>query len=92
MIRPLFTEIALFLIPFVVYALFLVATRKGVLDPASWPAARLAGLVIVALILMIGSFAWFVSSDRAPPSSVYIPAHIDESGNFVPGQAVPRTQ
>ena len=45
MIRPVLTEIALFLAPFVVYAVFLWATRAGVLHPDSWsPAARcLAG-------------------------------------------------
>ena len=32
MIRPVFTEIALFLTPFVLYAVFLWATRAGVLD------------------------------------------------------------
>ena len=31
MIRPAFTEIGIFLIPFAVYALFLVATRSGLL-------------------------------------------------------------
>jgi len=31
MIRPVFTEIALFLLPFLVYAVFLWATRAGVL-------------------------------------------------------------
>ena len=30
MIRPIFTELALFLTPFVVYAAFLVATRAGI--------------------------------------------------------------
>ena len=34
MIRPVFTEVALFLVPFLVYAVFLWATRAGVLDPA----------------------------------------------------------
>ncbi len=29
MIRPAFTEIGIFLIPFAVYALFLIATRSG---------------------------------------------------------------
>ncbi|MEA2862063.1 MAG: hypothetical protein QOC84_19, partial [Bradyrhizobium sp.] len=29
MIRPAFTEIGIFLIPFVVYAAFLLATRSG---------------------------------------------------------------
>ena len=44
MIRPVLTELALFLAPFVVYAIFLWATRAGVLDPESWPlpAHRLA--------------------------------------------------
>ena len=30
MIRPVLTEVGIFLIPFAVYALFLVATRSGV--------------------------------------------------------------
>ena len=56
MIRPVLTELALFLAPFAVYAIFLWATRAGVLDPAQWSLARLAWLVIAALVLMIGSF------------------------------------
>lgn len=90
MIRPVFTELALFLIPFVVYAVFLVATRKGLLEPASWPLARIAWLVIAALLLTIGSFVWFATFGGAPPGSIYIPAHVDEDGNFVPGRTVPR--
>ena len=34
MIRPIFTEIGLFLTPFVIYAVFLIATRAGVLAAA----------------------------------------------------------
>ncbi len=89
MIRPVFTEIVLFLIPFAVYVLFLVATSKGLLDPAHWPVARLASLVIAALVLMLGSFLYFATFGGAPPGSTYIPAHVDESGNFVPGRTVP---
>ena len=37
MIRPALTELLIFLIPFAVYALFLLATRSGVLVQASWP-------------------------------------------------------
>ena len=50
MIRPVFTEIGLFLLPFVLYAAFLIATRAGVMQPAAWTLPRLAGLVIVSLI------------------------------------------
>jgi len=90
MIRPVFTEIALFLIPFAVYVVFLVATRKGLLDPAHWPLARIAWLVIAALALMLGSFLWFAHFGGAPPDSIYIPAHVDENGNFVPGRTAPK--
>jgi hypothetical protein len=84
MIRPILTEIALFLTPFVMYAAFLIATRAGVLDPASWPLRRITGLVIVSLVLMIGSFLLLAQFSGAPPGSTYVPAHI-EDGKFVPG-------
>src|SRR5690349_4927981 len=78
MIRPISIEVALFLIPFAVYGLFLVATRKGMLDPEHWPLARLAWLVIAALVLMLGSLVWLATFGGAPPDSIYIPAHVDE--------------
>jgi hypothetical protein len=89
MIRPAFTELVLFLTPFALYGLYLLATRRGLLDPASWPAKRIASLAIIALVLMIGSFAGLVSFGL-PPDSIYIPAHVDENGHFVPGRTVPK--
>ena len=83
MIRPIATEIGLFLIPFVVYAAFLLATRAGILHPNAWTLPRLAGLVIASLILMVGSFVALVQFGRPPPGSIYEPAHI-EAGKFVP--------
>jgi uncharacterized membrane protein YczE len=85
MIRPAFTEIGLFLLPFVLYAVFLWATKAGVMDPESWPLSRLAWLTIAALVLVIGSFIYFANYTGAPPGSRYVPAHI-EDGKFVPGQ------
>jgi len=84
MIRPIFTEIGLFLTPFVIYAAFLAATRAGVLQPSSWTMRRLAALVIVSLMLVIGSFVLLAQFSGAPPGSVYVPAHV-ENGKFVPG-------
>ena len=51
MIRPFFTELGLFLAPFVLYAAFLLATRAGVLQPRAWTLPRLAGLVVASLAL-----------------------------------------
>ncbi len=84
MIRPVLTEIALFLTPFVLYAVFLVATKAGVMDLKSWPVVRVATLAIAALALMLGSFIFFAHFSGAPPGSNYVPAHI-EDGKFVPG-------
>jgi hypothetical protein len=84
MIRPVFTEIALFLVPFLVYAVFLWATRAGVLEPASWSMARLAWLLIAALSLMLGSFVMLAEFSGAPAGSTYVPAHVDD-GKLRPG-------
>ncbi len=85
MIRPVFTEIALFLTPFVLYAIFLVATRTGVLDASAWTVGRVFWLLIAALSLMVGSFVLLAQFAGAPPGSTYVPAHV-EDGKFVPGQ------
>ncbi len=85
MIRPVLTEVALFLTPFVVYAIFLWATQVGVLDPAQWSIGRIAWLLIASLVLMIGSFVVLAHWGGAPPGSTYTPAHI-EDGKLVPGQ------
>ena len=69
MIRIGFTEIALFAAPFVLYAVFLGATKAGVLDAESWPLSRLAWLAIAALLLVVGSFIYFAHFTGAPPVS-----------------------
>jgi hypothetical protein len=84
MIRQLFTEIGIFLIPFAVYALFLVATRTGLLAPDSWPLHLVARLVVGSLLLVIISFIMLANFSGAPPNSTYVPAHI-ENGKLVPG-------
>jgi tellurite resistance protein TehA-like permease len=84
MIKPFATEIALFLTPFVIYAVFLLATRAGIMRPSAWTLPRMAGLVIVSLVLVVGSFLILAQFSGAPPGSTYVPAHI-ENGKFVPG-------
>jgi heme/copper-type cytochrome/quinol oxidase subunit 3 len=85
MIRAILTEVALFVTPFVLYALFLAATRAGVLDPQSWPPKVLAILTAVALLLLLASFLWLAQYKGAPAGSDYVPPHM-EDGKLVPGQ------
>ena len=84
MIRPVLTEVGIFLIPFVAYALFLIATRSGVFVSSSWPAHLVAKLVLGSLLLVIISFVLLAHFSGAPPNSTYVPAHI-ENGRLVPG-------
>jgi hypothetical protein len=88
MIRPALTEIGIFLIPFAVYALFLMASRTGVLTQAAWPLHVLARLVLGALLLVVVSFVLLAHFSGAPPDSTYVPAHV-EDGKFVPGVEKP---
>ncbi len=87
MIRPVLTELAIFLIPFVAYAIFLVATRAGVFASSSWPAHLIAKLVMGSLLLVIISFVLLAHFSGAPPDSTYVPAHI-EDGKLVPGAEI----
>jgi hypothetical protein len=84
MIRPIATEIGLFLAPFVLYALFLISTRTGVVQASAWTTPRVAGLFIASLLLMIASLVLLAQFSGAPPGSTYVPAHV-ENGRFVPG-------
>ncbi|MCX7320522.1 MAG: DUF6111 family protein [Hyphomicrobiales bacterium] len=85
MIRPVLTEVGIFLIPFVLYALFLLATAKGVTESASWPARVVLKLLIAAFLSVIISFVLLAHFSGAAPTSTYTPAHL-EDGKLVPGQ------
>lgn len=84
MIRPALTEIGIFLIPFAVYALFLIATRSGLMLQSSWPLPRVARLLVGSLLLVVASLLLLVRFTGAPPNSTYIPAHV-ENGKLIPG-------
>jgi hypothetical protein len=84
MIRPIFTEIGIFLIPFAVYAMFLVASRSRVFTSASWPPPVVGRLTLGALLLVIVSLVLLANFSGAPPGSTYIPAHM-ENGKLVKG-------
>jgi hypothetical protein len=84
MIRPILTEFALFLLPFVAYAVYLWVSRAGVFTPEAWSISRLAWLTVAALLLLLGSFVAIAQFSGVPPGSTYVPAHM-ENGRFVPG-------
>lgn len=84
MIRLFSIEVALFLAPFVLYALFLWATREGILHPDQWRPPVLAVLSIAAIALTAVGFVLIAEYTGAPAHSTYVPAHL-ENGKLVPG-------
>ena len=84
MIRPVLTELGIFLIPFALYAAYLLATRSGVLHQDSWPMHLIGKLTFGALALVILSLVLLANFSGAPPGTTYIPAHI-ENGKLIQG-------
>jgi len=84
MIRQALAEIGIFLIPFAVYTLFLVATRSGLLVRSSWPVIVVGRLLLGSLLLVLVSLIMLAQFSGAPPNSTYFPAHI-ENGKLIPG-------
>jgi hypothetical protein len=83
-IRLFSIEVALFLAPFVAYALFLWATREGILHPEQWRPRVLAVLSLAAMALTAAGFVMIAEFSGAPAHSTYVPAHL-ENGQLVPG-------
>ena len=86
MIRSVLTEVGIFLIPFAVYALFLIASRSKLLAQTSWPLHVIARLAIGAMLLVVASLVLLAHFSIGSTNSTYIPAHV-ENGKFVPGVA-----
>ena len=84
MIRLFSIEVALFLAPFIAYALFLWAVREGMLHPKEWSLPVLASLSLMAIILTAVGFVMIAEYSGAPAHSTYVPAHL-ENGKLVPG-------
>jgi heme/copper-type cytochrome/quinol oxidase subunit 3 len=84
MIRPVVTELVLFLTPFAAYAFLLWAKSRGILDPEHWPLRIVIGLTVTALLLTATGAFLAAQFSGVPPGSSYVPAHV-EGGRLVPG-------
>ena len=83
MIRALVEEALLFLLPFALFALFLVARRKNPMLRASWDGHTTwlvaVGLACVVAVLLVTAF----TAERQ--TGAFEPTHM-ENGRLVPGQ------
>ena len=76
-----FTELALFLVPFALYAAWRILGQRT-------PRWFVWGALVVLGVLG-ASAIWFGLNQRTEPGAGYAPAHM-ENGRIVPGHAVPK--
>jgi Family of unknown function (DUF6111) len=86
MMRPPVTLLALFLVPFVAYAVFVLIARRQGFRRGYWRLRTLMTLAIVGLLLVLGNLLYLAQFSGAAPGSTYEPAHI-EDGRLVPGRS-----
>jgi len=86
MTRILF-QIALFLSPFVAYAVWLHFAGHGWRAPERWRGIPLVWLVGIALALTLGSLATLALTTGGSTKALYMPARM-ENGVFVPGRMI----
>ena len=83
MIRVVAESVALFLVPFVAFALYLLVRRRNPASVDAWAGGTAAGLALVGLAFAaLAIFAFGLFEDR--PKGAYVPAHV-EDGRVVPG-------
>ena len=81
--RALFGEALLFFVPFVIFALFLLARRRNPIDLSAW-SDQFFWLVVAGFLLVAGAliYAGIVAERQDGP---FVPTHV-ENGRLVPGQ------
>ena len=84
MARGLAEAIALFGLPFLLYAVVLALRHRYPFLAQHWPRGRLALLAVVGLgVLLFGALVFGLLAPRH--QGAYVPAHI-EGGRLVPGR------
>jgi cytochrome bd-type quinol oxidase subunit 2 len=84
MARILLLDILLFLLPFVVYGLYVYATRRGE-EELTWKDAPWAWLFLAGVICMVIGLALLISFSGEPPGGTYHPPRM-ENGVIKPGR------
>lgn len=83
MIRTLVDDLLLLLLPFAVFAAYLVLRRRNPMQREAW-SGRVGWLGIVGLLLVVAAFLLAgILAERQ--TGAFIPTHV-ENGRVVPGQ------
>lgn len=84
--RVVIFNAVVFLLPFALYAGWLLVTRGSANNPADWPLKTIGFLALGGAIAMVGALLIFLQFSGAPTDADYRPAVIGEDGRIVPGR------
>lgn len=85
MLRVVLVNFLLFLLPFAIYAVFLLLTRPKGAKSDLWREMPLLGLFCAGTALVVAVMVFFVSFSGAPREGTYKPAEFRD-GKLVPGR------
>jgi hypothetical protein len=84
MARLVAFDVLAFLLPFALYAIWLLATRRNLRSASEWPLRTVAWLALAGAVVLLLAIAVFIHLDSGKPGTIYVPARI-ENGVIVPG-------
>ena len=77
-------NIFFFLLPFIVYAGYLLITRGSFRNVAEWQMKTIAWLALGGAVFMVVAIVYFTQFERHEADSTYVPAQFVD-GKIVPG-------
>jgi Family of unknown function (DUF6111) len=83
--RIILETLGLFLVPFMLFALWLAIKGQNPLQPAVWSRSVLSSLTLAALALCIVAMV-ILGATRDVQQGSYTPTHVGKDGQLVPGQ------
>lgn len=89
MLRVVLTQLGLFLLPFMLYGLWLMVRRRAVRSSMNVRVLFISAMA--GAILSLGFLILFGEGQSAPPGWKYVPPHM-EGETYVPGRFLPPDQ
>lgn len=86
MARLLALNALFFLVPFVVYAGWLLVNKRSFRDPKDWTARSITILSAIGAAAVLIGLIVLVSFETGGTDDVYIPAQLGEDGEIIPGR------
>lgn len=91
MARVVLIQLLLFALPFLLYAAYMLVTRKLATEGGIWQGAPFFWLAGAGIVLTLAGLVMFAQITGGVRDGVYEPARM-EDGRIIPGRIVPREE